>query len=129
MYFYLLGSPVILTLNHLPFLLEHLEYVASKWTRIGVYLNIPQGHLDNITATPITLSGGPVSCLHKLLSYWLSQSNPNADKLLTALEKAGERQLSCTRKKCFDLGEHNTGMSLIHDNVTGRMLMRCKLYS
>ncbi|XP_019849895.1 PREDICTED: NACHT, LRR and PYD domains-containing protein 1-like isoform X1 [Amphimedon queenslandica] len=104
-------SAVILTLNHLPFLLEHLECVASKWKQIGVYLNIPQGHLDNIISTPTLLSGGPVSFLHELLTYWLRQSNPNADKLLTALKKTGEHQLSCTLKKFFDLGNHNAAIN------------------
>lgn len=54
-------------------LLDALQHkVAHKWKRLGVFLNIPTGRLDNIEADHHNTQ----DCLQEMLKVWLNRVHP-----------------------------------------------------
>ena len=97
-----------MSLDNLPFLLRFLSGVAYSWELIGVYLNISDGELKNIKATP-DLCNGPVINLKEMLSHWLRQG-PESSKLISALESVGQKKLSIDLEEKFSRGDHEKGL-------------------
>lgn len=98
-----------MSLDNLPFLLHFLTGVAYIWELIGVYLDIPDGELKNIKAKPDLCNASVIYFLKEMLFHWLQQG-PESLKLITALEKVGQKKLSIDLEEKFSQGDHERGL-------------------
>ena len=99
---------VVLGDQDLGWLLSQLSTtdVAAHWFNFGIHLNIRHAQLKIFEANNYR---DVVACLRETLAYWLNK-NPTAEKLLKALNKAGEKRLAQTLQKSLSLGDHRKGI-------------------
>ena len=80
--FYLIATPVILTMNDLSVLSRHLHSVSPKWYVLGLQLGVS----TEILAKLLPVNCDPAVRLNQVLSTWLRCANsPTLDALCRAL--------------------------------------------
>ena len=57
-------------------LVNELRGIAYKWMVFGQQLGLSMGELQNISASPMLLSGAPVTFLQQVLYVWLHFEPP-----------------------------------------------------
>ena len=62
--------------DDVPFLMNHLQPMASHWRPFGLQLGLLSGDLDTIAATPLHIPGGPAAYLEKVLTRWMNRAPP-----------------------------------------------------
>ena len=62
--------------DDVPFLMNHLQPMASHWRPFGLQLGLLSGDLDTIAATPLLIPGGPAAYLDAVLTRWLDRAPP-----------------------------------------------------
>lgn len=67
-----------MTEKHLPKLLCQLREAASSWQKIGVYIGLDSGELDNIKASPSLYADAPFSWLTAMLVKWMQLTPGNS---------------------------------------------------
>ena len=73
--------------DDVPFLMNHLQPMASHWRSFGLQLGLLSGDLDTIAATPLLIPGAPAAFLEAVLTRWMNRAPPlpTLSKLCDAL--------------------------------------------
>lgn len=89
----------------LPWLLDFLKSVASKWFELGIQLKLEYSHLKTIEHDYRKAN----DYLRETMASWLCQS-PSAEQLLIALTKVEAKKLCQDLKLSLIQGAHRAGL-------------------
>ena len=97
-------------------LLNALQHeVAWKWKRLGVFLEISSGRLDNIERKHYD----PQDCLQEMLQVWLKQVHPPPTwaSIINALESLGEQRLAKEVTEKYAVKDSKQFLSAVHQSL------------